>query len=323
MSTSHFIVNSSPQWPHRGPAGNLMPVGPAGRDRPIDRNHETQRRMWPSARPSVPGLDYHAGWRISDSRDVDYLDYFETDGGIFSLAIGDVVAGNASGDPGGDRWQSGSGTLLLPSLHGMVRSLAAGPLGHPSRHPSNGLGDLLQTIHELFYEVAPEGSYATLFLARYDPIERRLEYCNAGHEAPVLLRKSGGRRRTIRLESGGPMVGVLRRSTYRQGSIRLQPGDILAAYTDGLIEARNRRGEEWGCRRLVAAIEAADDRPARDIVEHVLEEAEAFSAGASSGGARRTNDMTLWLGRLEEALSTSVPLETASVETPELAALAA
>jgi phosphoserine phosphatase RsbU/P len=323
MSTSHFIVNSSPRWPY-GPAGNLVPVESAGHAKPIDRIHETQRRMLPSARPSVPGLDYHAGWRIANSRDVDYLDYFEIDGGIFSLAIGDVVAGNAGGDPGaGDRWPSGSGTLLLPSLHGMVRSLAAGPLANPSRHPPNGLGDLLQTIHELFYEVAPEGSYATLFLARYDPIERRLEYCNAGHEAPVLLRKSGGRRRTIRLESGGPMVGVLRRSTYRQGSIRLQPGDILAAYTDGLIEARNRRGEEWGCRRLVAAIEAADDRPARDIVEQVLEEAESFSAGASSGGARRANDMTLWLGRLEEALSTHVPLEAESVEAPELAALAA
>ncbi len=339
MSTSHFIVNSSPGWPKSGPAGNLMPE-PAGRDRPIDRIRETQRRMWPPARPAVPGLDYHSGWRFSGSHDVDYLDYFETDGGNFSLVIGDVGAGNAGGDPGrgGDGLPSGvpsggpsggpsgvpsgvpsgPGALLLRSLHAMVRSLAAGPNGRPSGHPDSGLGDLLHTIHELFYEVAPEGSYATLFLSRYDPIERRLDYCNAGHEAPVLLRKSGGRRRTILLESGGPVLGVLRRSTYRQGSIRLQPGDILAAYTDGLTETRNGRGEEWGYRRLVAAIEAAGNRPARDIVEQVLEEADAFSAGA-----RRANDMTLWLGRLEETLSTTVPLEEESVEVPELAVLAA
>ena len=66
-----------------------------------------------------------------------------------------------------------------------------------------------------------------------------------------------------------------------------------------------------GYRRLVAAIEAAGNRPARDIVEQVLEEADAFSAGA-----RRANDMTLWLGRLEEALSTTAPLEAESMEAP-------
>lgn len=305
MSTYHFIANSSPRWPFNGPAGNPLPIRPAPAERPLDRIRDTQQRMWPSARPTIPGLDYYSGWRRGASHDVDYLDYFETDGGHFLLALGDLVAGNSS-DSGAP------GALLLSSLYAMVRSLE-GPHAQPS-----GLADLARSIHELFYEVAAEGSYATLFLACYDPIERRLDYCNAGHEAPVLLRKAGPRRRTLPLDNGGPVIGVLRRSAYRQGSVRLQPGDMLAAYTAGLAEVRNRAGEEWGYRRMVAAIDSAADLPARDIVQQVLAEAAAFS-----GGTRPDSDMTLWLGRVAEALSTSVPAEAASVEVPEPATLAA
>jgi phosphoserine phosphatase RsbU/P len=310
MRTYNFILNSSLRRPYGASAGKQPPIKPVNLDRPADRARRTQRLMWPSARPSVPGLEYHAGWHIGAGPDVDYLDYFETDGGNFSLAIGDVVAG--SGDSGAP------GALLISSMHAMVRSLDEHPSEQtPGRH-LNLLGDLVHTIHELFYEVAPEGSYATLFLARYDPIERRLDYCNAGHEAPMLLRKSGGRRRLIRLESGGPLVGVLRRSSYRQVSVRLQPGDILAAYTAGLAECRDRRGEEWGQQHLFMAIEEAAELPVHHMVEHVLGEAEAFASPA-----RCARDMTLWLGRVDEALSLPEPLLAESVETADEAALAA
>jgi phosphoserine phosphatase RsbU/P len=310
MRTSYFIVNSSLRWP-QGPAIIPPPFQPSGLDRPADRIRETQRRMWPSARPTVPGLDYYSGWRIGDSRDADYLDYFEADGGDFFLAIGDVVAGNPESSP--------SVALLLSSLHAMVRSLdAAHARGQAPEHSSNTLGDLVHAIHNLFYEVSPEGGYATLCLARYDPVERRLDYCNAGHEPPVVLRQSGSQWRTISLEGGGPVVGVLRRSIYRQFSIRLQPGDILAAYTAGLTESCNLLGEEWGFQRMLAAIETATELSPRGIVGQVLEEACSFAAPAP-----RISDMTLWLGRLDKALSTHVPLEAEIEDASEPAALAA
>ncbi len=274
MRNYNFILNSSSRALSSGPAGSPLPFQRPRPGRPVDRVRETQCRMWPQGRPTVPGMDYHAGWRIGEGRDVDYLDYFETDGGNFALAIGDLVAGSA-GSPG---------TSLLASLHAMVRSLDGGPSGVPVQSP-NFLGDLVQRIHEMFYEAAPEGSYATLFLARYDPIERRLDYCNAGHEAPLLVRKSGGRSRIVPLETGGPMVGVLRQSSYRQGSMRLQPGDILAAYTAGLTATLNRRGEEWGYRRLLAAMKTSGDLPAHDVVEQILDEAPrpSPSPGAAQG----------------------------------------
>lgn len=274
----------------------LLPIPPANPHRSADRVRETQHRMWPLGLPAIPGMEYHAGWRLSKSRDVDYLDYFETDGGNFSLAIGNIAAGEA-GAPG---------AVLLSSLHAMVRSY----------DPAARLNELVAGIHQLFYELAPEGTYATLFLARYDPIERRLDYCNAGHEAPVVLRKATGRRRALLLESGGPMLGVLRHSHYRQASLRLHPGDLLAAYTPGLTESRSLPGEEWGYHRLLRLLEETDHRRVREVVEQVLDEAARFTS------ATRAADMTLWLARIDEALSTTVPLE-AEDEELEPTALAA
>lgn len=94
------------------------------------------------------------------------------------------------------------------------------------------------------------------------------------------------------------MIGLLRQPSYREGAISLNPGDLLVAYTDGLCETKNPRGEEWGWRRLVSTVEANATRRARDIVEHVMEAAETFACGAPP-----FDDMTLWLGRVEEAVA--------------------
>ncbi|HUA58017.1 MAG TPA: PP2C family protein-serine/threonine phosphatase [Verrucomicrobiae bacterium] len=309
MSTFHFNVNSSARVPSTGPANPPIPMHPEGWEHPLARMREAQRRMWPSGRPNIPGLDYHAGWRTgalpgaSAGRAFDYLDYFEMDGGNLGLAIGEV-AGDTHAETGA------AAALLLSSLHALVRSMEA--------QSDASVATLVRSIHDVLYDASPESGSATLFVARYDPIEHRLDYCNAGQAAPVLLRQAGSRRRAILLENGGPMVGVLRRSAFRQGSIRLQPGDILAAFTAGLTDAVDSGGEVWGYRRLLAAIESAAQQPARDIVGRVFEEVRCFT-----GSSPRTRDMTLWVGRIEQAMATSPELELAAEEPAETAVLAA
>jgi len=133
-------------------------------------------------------------------------------------------------------------------------------------------------------------------VARYDPACRILHYVNAGHEPPLVLRKTGSEYRPVMLESSGPVIGLLRKSCYRENAVALGPGDLLAAYTDGLCEAANPRGEEWGVRRLLETIQSCRFQQARDMVDRVLEGAERFAAGAT-----QFDDMTLWLGRVEEA----------------------
>lgn len=236
---------------------------------------EVQNRIFPSARPSIPGLDYYSDWRPASSVGGDYLDYFEMDEGNFGLAIGEV---------------SGKGleaALLTTSLHSIVRALRFSQSG--------SVAEFVATVDELFCEVCPDNCYATLFVGRYDPILGRLHYVNAGHEPPFVLRKTSQQYRNTRLESGGPLLGMLRKSPYREGVVSLGPGDLLVAYTDGLCEAANPQGEEWGWRRFLDSLETGPKRRAREIVTRVFEAEDEFAAGAP-----QLDDMTLWLGRIEE-----------------------
>jgi sigma-B regulation protein RsbU (phosphoserine phosphatase) len=126
----------------------------------------------------------------------------------------------------------------------------------------------------------------------------------------VVLRKTATGYRPVALEPTGPVIGMLRKSSFHENVVSLAPGDLLVAYTDGLCETANSRGEGWGFGRLMSTIQACSYRKARDIVERVLETAEAFA-----GGCPQHDDMTLWLGRIEESkcrtltAAGSVPLQ--------------
>ena len=236
---------------------------------------DAQSRLFPSMRPAIPGLDYFSDWRPSAAAGGDYLDYFEMDEGDFGLAIGNVSAVGVEA------------ALLTTSLHGIVRALRFAP--------KQSVAEMVGNIDELFREIRPDNCYATLFLGRYDPVSRRLHYVNAGHEPPLVLRQNGRQHRHIRLESGGPWLGMLRRPRYREGVISLTPGDLLAAYTDGLLEAVNPHGEEWGWPRFLECLETGPQAPTRNLVARVFTAVDEFVSGTP-----QPDDMTLWLGRVED-----------------------
>ena len=167
----------------------------------------------------------------------------------------------------------------------------------------------MRSIHELFYEICPDNCYATLFVARFDPVAQRLHYVNAGHEPPFVLRKNGEHYRTIFLESGGPVIGMLRKSSYREGTVSVSPGDLMVAYTDGLCETRNKLGEEWGWPRFLEKVESCANTRARDIVDAIMQETEDFAAGAP-----QYDDVTLWVGKVEDALAGEPGWEAECVE---------
>ncbi len=116
---------------------------------------------------------------------------------------------------------------------------------------------------------------------------------NAGHNAPMLLRADG---RLERLEAGGPVVGLIEFASYAAGEVELRPGDVLLGYTDGLSEAMNTADEEWGEERMSQALRACDGRPAAQVVERLISEADAFAAGAP-----QHDDMTVLVVRALEA----------------------
>ena len=246
------------------------------RDWEMDVARMMQNRLFPGARPRIAGLDYYSDWRPAQGLSGDYLDYFEMAEGNLGLVIGEVAAKG---------WPA---ALLTSNLHSMARALR-----HSGR---GGLSDWVAAMDEMFYEIAPDHTYATLFVAQYDPASGLLHYVNAGHEAPLVLRRTGQGYRILLLESANPVIGMRRQSPFRESALSLDPGDLLVASTDGLCGTTNPRGEEWGFRRLLETVRASSYRKARDIVDCVLGTAEAFAAGCP-----RHDDMTLWLGRVEQA----------------------
>jgi phosphoserine phosphatase RsbU/P len=129
--------------------------------------------------------------------------------------------------------------------------------------------------------------YATLFYAEYDPATRCLAYVNAGHNPPIVLRNRGSTCQVLRLETGGPVIGLFPQA-YERGVFSHEAGDLVVLFTDGVSESMNAREEEWGEERLIELVKTCHGFPAREGMRRILAAAQAFAAGAP-----QHDDMTL------------------------------
>jgi serine phosphatase RsbU (regulator of sigma subunit) len=152
-------------------------------------------------------------------------------------------------------------------------------------------GELCQDQHER--------PMTALFFARLDPQRNDLVYCNAGLPAPLLLRHN----KTVeRLEKGGPMLGALQEAAYDSGSVRLNPGDMLLAYSDGVTECRNSKDEEFEMGRLSAAANAVGGASANQVLFSTLGAVLDFADACSP-----EDDLTLLVVRRRAATMTEQP----------------
>jgi sigma-B regulation protein RsbU (phosphoserine phosphatase) len=144
-----------------------------------------------------------------------------------------------------------------------------------------------------------ERPMTALFFARLDPQRNDLVYCNAGLPAPLLLRHN----KTVeRLEKGGPMLGALQEAAYDSGSVRLNPGDMLLAYSDGVTECRNSEDEEFEMGRLSAAANAVGGASANKVLFSTLGSVLDFADACSP-----EDDLTLLVVRRRAAAMTEQP----------------
>ena len=121
-----------------------------------------------------------------------------------------------------------------------------------------------------------------------------LTYVNAGHNAPVVWRPTAEGHEVLRLTEGGIVLGLFPEAHYTKGWVQLQTGDTFVAFTDGISEAMNEREEEWDENRLIEAICESRDRSAPEVIRHVLEHVDAFTAGTP-----QHDDMTLLVMRVK------------------------
>ncbi|OYW11624.1 MAG: hypothetical protein B7X34_02885 [Acidobacteriia bacterium 12-62-4] len=151
------------------------------------------------------------------------------------------------------------------------------------------MASLFRNLNKLIFEASPSNRYATFFYGEYDPATRELHYVNGGHNPPMILRGA----EWIHLGEGGPVVGLFGPAQYRQASIRLEKGDLLVGFTDGISEAMNAEDEEWGEDQLAALVERFRDLAARDLIPEIMAGADAFAAGAP-----QHDDMTVLIVRV-------------------------
>src|SRR5580700_9674827 len=240
-------------------------------NRELEIAREVQEHLFPQRLPPVQGLDYCGQCRPAREVGGDYYDFLELPGGKLGIAIGDV---------------SGKGVgaaLMMASLEASLRALAP-VVEDPA--------ELMNRVNSLVYEASSANRYATLFYAEYDPRSLQLAYVNAGHNPPVILRKPSAGGQVLRLETGGPVIGILQQC-YQQESFPLEPGDLVVLFTDGVSESMNVRDEEWGEDRLIEFAQTCHGLPAFEVMTRTLAAAEAFA-----GGASQHDDMTLVVLRI-------------------------
>jgi sigma-B regulation protein RsbU (phosphoserine phosphatase) len=144
---------------------------------------------------------------------------------------------------------------------------------------------LLKVVNHQAYTSSLADRYATLFYGVFDGDTRSLHYVNAGHNPPVVLRHDGS---TQWLDSGGAPVGMFPDSDYQESTVQLNPGDLVIVYTDGVVEATNRIGEEWGMEGLLKAVGAWHQQhcgKAEDLVRLIFNAMDNFSDGHQSDDA--------------------------------------
>lgn len=239
-------------------------------NREMEIAREVQERLFPQQMPVIPGASVAGACRPALGVGGDYYDLIDLGDGRIGFAIGDVSGKGISA------------ALLMASLRASLRGVA---LDSP-----RNFAVLMHKVNRLVYEASASNRYATFFFAAYDPRTRRLDCVNAGHNPPVILRRG----ETHRLETGGPVVGLLPSAPYIEQALTLEPGDLLLLYTDGISEAMTRTDEEWGEDRMIAAARTVQNQTAPEILRALFAAADTFTAEAP-----QHDDMTILVLKLD------------------------
>jgi len=235
--------------------------------RELEIAKEVQARLLPQETPSLQTLEC-AGVCIP-ARQVggDYYDFLTLQPGGVALVLADLAGKGISG------------ALLMANLQANLRS-QFGTLAALKEYFPLAMDDfrhLLVSVNRLFHENSGDSSYATLFFGNYDDATRRLSYVNCGHLPALLLRGGGDQLIVERLESTSTVIGLFSNFDCRVVEKQLAAGDVLIIYSDGVTEAVNRDGEEFGEDRLLEIAAAHFHLSMPLLVEKLVEASRQFS----------------------------------------------
>ncbi|HET9369637.1 MAG TPA: SpoIIE family protein phosphatase [Vicinamibacterales bacterium] len=215
---------------------------------------EIQQALLPKARASLGFVEAAAASIPCRSIGGDFFDYIDIDAPkSFGFTLGDVAG---KGPPA---------ALMSALMQGMFASQA---------EHAEGPAHAVTSMNKALCRRGLESRFVTLLFGTLTA-DGKMTYCNAGHNPPFVVGTSSIKR----LEDGGPVVGLLEFAPYAQETVELSPGDLIVIFSDGVSEALNAAGEEFGDSRLQAVVEQHRDQPAAVVVDRLVSAVRAFSRG--------------------------------------------
>jgi sigma-B regulation protein RsbU (phosphoserine phosphatase) len=235
--------------------------------RDLEIAREIQTWLVPSQPPEVPGTNIAFATRPQNSVAGDYYDAFypnPEDRERLMVVIADVAG------------KSVPAALLMATLQASLRTIAG---------ENAPLADLVARLNRYACAHSLNGlRFTTAVLSEYNPTSRRLTYVNAGHNAPILRRANGA---LETLEVGGLPLGIRLDRSHETASLELRSGDALIFFTDGVIEAFNESGEEFGNERWLSAVRNLPDWDAQQTLQFLMKRVDEFT-----GATRQSDDIT-------------------------------
>jgi sigma-B regulation protein RsbU (phosphoserine phosphatase) len=227
----------------------------------LELSQVVQKALLPQKVPAIRGLDLAVFSRPAQIVGGDYFDFFQFRDGVPGLAIADVVGHGISA------------SLLMASVQTALRTLVP---------ESDSPSDVLERVNRFFLHNVHFTTFVTILLGRFDNKTGTLNYCNAGHNPPLIFRKQDTGGNPISwLQPTGAAIGLVEEFQISSETITLAPGDILLLYTDGVTEAVNPQEEEFGRERLAAVVRQESDLSAKELVQALRHTLQEFTKGQS------------------------------------------
>jgi sigma-B regulation protein RsbU (phosphoserine phosphatase) len=231
---------------------------------------EVQAQLFPKAAPSIRGLKLAGVCNPARMVSGDYYDFLSVSEGAVAFAIGDVAGKGISA------------ALLMAAIQSSMRTQLTGASGARPDHFSTA--SLVSTLNQQLYASTSAEKYATFFFALYDDTQHALTYTNAGHLPPFVMRGE----ELMPLNPTGTVVGAFPMVEYGEQTIPLEPGDILVAYTDGIVEPENVYGEMFGEDRFKDVLLRYRSADSAEIIARAMEAVVTWT-----GAGELQDDMTM------------------------------
>jgi sigma-B regulation protein RsbU (phosphoserine phosphatase) len=251
-------------------------------DRELQIAREVQSQLFPQHTPDVKGLQLRGICKPARVVSGDYFDFLPVGSRRMGLILGDISGKGISA------------ALLMAAIQSSLHALyydfnySTASNGVPALSPA----EVVERLNRQVYDSTPVEKYATFFFSIYDEATRQLTYTNAGHPPPFLFRGH----ELLRLEEGGTVVGLFKTMAYRQGIVTLHPGDVLLAFTDGMVEPENSFGEEFGEQRLIEAARRGLQSPPDILLDEIYR-----AVAEWTGSPELQDDMTMIYARAVES----------------------